>query len=210
MTNRVTRTEFAEIMGVTKGRVTAWDKKDRLVVDPLDDRLILANESKALVRKTTTRGFTNAANVKAKYLEDDDALLDPAALLNDTTASFQEIADKVAADKLHDKVIESPVSLNQPNATLLLNNARALNEKVKVLQATAEHEKYMGTLVQLSKVERVMFDRGRNFRDSLMGAAKRLSPQVVDLNDINAVENLLTTEFRSLLEQFAKLPIIEQ
>lgn len=204
-TNRVTKAAFARQMGVSPGRVTAWAKKGRLVMAEDDPTVVLAAESKAKVRDTTTRGYTNAANVEAEYLEDDDYLLNPYALL----APHEAPPVKAEADKLHDKVVESPVSLEQPTATLLLNNARALNEKVKVLQATAEHEKYMGSLVQLEKVERILYSRGRHFRDSLMSAARRLAPQIADTGDIVEVETMLTEEFRAILKNFAELPIIE-
>jgi len=48
-------------------------------------------------------------------------------------------------------------------------------------------------------VEKLIFERGRQFRDGLITCARRIAPEVASNDDITEVEKILTREFRSIL-----------
>ncbi len=102
------------------------------------------------------------------------------------------------------------LNLDVENADELYKNSRALKEKALALQAAAEHEKFIGALVEKVYVEKVVFERGRQFRDGLMSLSRRLAPILVGLNSVVEAEKLLNSEFRNILEKFARLPVIEE
>lgn len=102
------------------------------------------------------------------------------------------------------------LDLDSADADILFKNARALKEKAMALQAAAEHEKFVGSLVDKAAVEKLIFGRGRQFRDGLMSLSRRLAPVVVGCDSIPEAERLLNTEFRDILEAFCKLPVIEE
>lgn len=99
--------------------------------------------------------------------------------------------------------------LETTDADELYKNARALKEKALALQAAAEYEKFISSLVEKAEVEKLIFDRGRQFRDGMMACSRRLAPDIFGETDISAIESRLNHEFRQLLEQFARLPVID-
>ncbi len=109
---------------------------------------------------------------------------------------------------LHE-VSNTQLNLDGNDADELFKNARALKEKTLAMQAAAEHERFVGALVEKAVVEKIVFERGRQFRDGLLGLSRRLAPELIGETNISVIESLLTQEFRRLLEQFAKLPVIE-
>lgn len=104
----------------------------------------------------------------------------------------------------------SQLDLETGDADELYKNSRALKEKALSLQAAAEHEKFIGSLVELAYVEKIIFERARQFRDGLMSLSRRLAPAIVGCDSIPEAEKLLNDEYRSILEEFAKLPVIEK
>lgn len=104
----------------------------------------------------------------------------------------------------------SQLNLDGSDADELYKNSRALKEKSLALQAAAEHQKFIGELVLKADVERIIFERGRQFRDGLLSLSRRLAPELIGNNDISTVESQLNREFRQLLENFARLPVIER
>ena len=59
----------------------------------------------------------------------------------------------------------SQLDLEVTNALQLYNNARALKEKALALQADVDYKKAIGVLVERDAVERILFERARQFRD---------------------------------------------
>lgn len=108
------------------------------------------------------------------------------------------------------KVTDTQLDLETTDADLLFKNSRALREKSAALQAEAERQKFIGELVLREHVERIIFERGRQFRDGLLSLSRRLAPELAGKDDISAIESKLNGEFRQILVQFAKLPVIEQ
>ncbi len=104
----------------------------------------------------------------------------------------------------------SQLDLDSTDADILFKNSRALKEKAMALQAAAEHSKFIGELVERDHVERIVFERARQFRDGLMACSRRIAPEIVGKTNITNIESLMDCEFRSVLENFSKLPVIEK
>lgn len=111
--------------------------------------------------------------------------------------------------ELSREVNSTQLDLSTKNADVLFRNARALREKAAALQQAAEHEKFVGSLVEREHVERIVFERSRQFRDGLLSLSRRLAPELVGKDDISSIESKLNSEFRQILVQFSKLPVIE-
>ncbi|PTQ83680.1 hypothetical protein [Nitrosomonas ureae] len=77
------------------------------------------------------------------------------------------------------------------------------------MQAAAEYSKFIGELVARDHVEKIVFERARQFRDGLLTCSRRIAPEISGKEDVKQIEDILYKEFRLLLEGFAKLPIIE-
>lgn len=102
------------------------------------------------------------------------------------------------------------LNLDGNDADELYKNSRALKEKALALQAAAEHEKFIGALVELSLVEKIIFERGRQFRDGAMAVSRRLAPLIIGIESVREVEELINAEMRQMLHDFARLPVIEE
>lgn len=110
---------------------------------------------------------------------------------------------------LTQEVNKQQLDLEIDDAEILYRNARALREKAAALQSAAEHSKYIGDLVERDQVNKLVFDRARQFRGGLLASARRIAPQVAATQDIKLVELILNNEMRSILDQFSKMPVIE-
>lgn len=126
----------------------------------------------------------------------------------DSQNNETEIISSDMAELVH-KVNESQLDLETTNADELFKNARALKEKASALQAAAEHEKFIGSLVERSVVEKIIFERGRQFRDGVVVCSRRIAPDVIGKESITEIEAIIQKELRVMLEQFARLPVIE-
>ena len=189
--NEMTQAQYARYKDVSKVMVTKWKQEGRLIMTD-DGKRILVNESNQKLKDTASpAGFTNsihAANRKNK-----DNLPDPDMPLTELT----------------NKVNSLQLDLETTNAQELFNNSRALREKAAALQAAAEHEKFIGSLVEKSVVEKIIFERARQFRDGVMATSRRIAPDVIGKESITEIESIVQKELRGMLEQFAKLPVIE-
>ena len=105
-------------------------------------------------------------------------------------------------------VTNTQLDLETKDADELFKNARALREKAAALQAAAEHEKFIGSLVEKSVVEKIIFERARQFRDGVIATSRRIAPDVIGKESIVDIEAIVQKELRGMLEQFAKLPVI--
>lgn len=125
--------------------------------------------------------------------------------VNNTEAISSDMAELI-----HKVTDETQLDLETTNADELFKNARALKEKSAALQAAAEHEAYIGSLMEKKVAEKILFERGRQFRDGLMILSRRLAPELAAISSINEVEGILNSEFRAVLENFANLPPIQE
>lgn len=96
----------------------------------------------------------------------------------------------------------------QTNFQRMFLEARARKEHALAIKAELENRAKRGELVSMAIVEKMMASRSRAFRDGLTSSAKRLAPVVAGMQDVRKIEAELDTEFRYLLEQWAKEPII--
>lgn len=189
--NQLTRSEYALYKGVSKPMVSKWFKDNRLVMTP-DERFVLVNESDARIKLTAS---LNNSFIEKKAGEEKERV--------------NKIIEEKGLTELTQEVNYHQLDLGSKDAQVLFNNARALKEKAAALQAAAEHEKFIGDLVEKSQVEKIIFERARQFRDGLMTCKRRISPELAGIESSKDIENILDREFRILLESFAKLPVVE-
>lgn len=123
--------------------------------------------------------------------------------------STETTAETRTLKELHAAVSNTQLNLNGNDADELYKNSRALKEKSLALQAAAEHEKFIGSLVERSVVEKIIFERGRQFRDGVVVCSRRIAPDVIGKESITEIEAIIQKELRVMLEQFARLPVIE-
>ena len=189
--NIVTQSEFSRVIGVTPQTVGEFKRDDRLVLEYSAGRdRVLVNESIEKLNKTMQLNgvFRN------RQIERD---------------KIEEVKQPESFEELKETVFDTQLDLETTDADELFKNAKALKEKSAALQAAAEHDKFIGELVEKSVVEKIIFERGRQFRDGMMSLSRRLAPEVAGLDGIKEIEVALDREFRLLLENFSKLPVIE-
>lgn len=190
--NEMTQSQYADYKGVHKSRVTQWKKDGRLVFSA-DGKFVLVAESDARLKQTADlNGYANSVHAAAERAK---------------------INEKIEAEKsfedLRSDVISTQLDLETTNADELFKNSRALKEKAAALQAAAEHEKFIGSLVERSVAEKIIFERARQFRDGVVVCSRRIAPDVIGKESITEIEAIIQKELRVMLEQFAKLPVIE-
>lgn len=190
--NMMTQTEYAKYKSVHKSRVTQWKKDGRLVFSA-DGKFILVAESDARLKETVNlNGYANSVHAAAERAE-----------IN------ERIEQEKSYEELKSAVTNTQLDLETKDADELFKNARALREKAAALQAAAEHEKFIGSLVEKSVVEKIIFERARQFRDGVMATSRRIAPDVIGKESITEIEAIVQKELRVMLEQFAKLPEVE-
>ena len=190
--NMMTQTEYAEYKCVHKSRVTQWKQDGRLVFSP-DGKYVLVAESDERLKNTADmNGYANSLHAAAER-----------AKIN------EKIEEEKTFDDLKNDVSSTQLNLETKDADELFKNSRALKEKAAALQAAAEHEKFIGELVPKEVVEKIVFERARQFRDGMMNCKRRIAPELSGLTGITEIESVLDREFRTLLENFSKLPVIE-
>lgn len=101
------------------------------------------------------------------------------------------------------------LDLETTDADELYRNVRALKEKALALQASVEYEKLAGSLVEKSVVEKILFERARQFRDGVTATSKRIAPLVSGKESLKEIESMIDAELSYMLDQFSKLPVIE-
>ena len=190
--NMMTQTEYAKYKGVHKSRVTQWKKDGRLVFSD-DGKFILVAESDVRLKETVNlNGYANSVHAAAERAE-----------IN------ERIEQEKSYDELKSAVTNTQLDLETKDADELFKNARALREKAAALQAAAEYEKFIGSLVARDVVEKIIYERARQFRDGVIVTSRRIASDVVGEESISEIESIVQNELRVMLEQFAKLPVVE-
>ena len=191
--NMMTQTDYAKYKGVHKSRVTQWKKDGRLVFSD-DGKFILVAESDVRLKETVNlNGYANSVHAAAERAEINERI--------EQEKSYEELKNSVSNTQL---------DLETKDADELFKNARALREKASALQAAAEHEKFIGSLVEKAAVEKIIFERGRQFRDGVMATSRRIAPEIIGKESLVEIESIIQKELRGMLEEFAKLSVIEQ
>lgn len=189
--NRLTRTEYAEYKGVSKPMVSKWIRDGRLVLTP-DDKFILVKESDERIKLTAS---LNGSFYDQKAKQEKEII--------------NRIIEEKGLAELSEEVNCQQLDLETDNADVLFKNARALREKAAALQAAAEHEKFIGSLVERSVAEKIIFERARQFRDGVVVCSRRIAPDLIGKESITEIEAIIQKEMRVMIEQFSKLPVIE-
>lgn len=124
-------------------------------------------------------------------------------LINDTS-------DPARIDVKHRHAMkrgETEISISDVHGSF--QKARAIKEKYLAMMARLEFEKEEGLLIEKSYVEKVIFERGRQFRDGVITASRRIAPKIAGKESVKEIEELINAEMRQMLHDFAKLPLIE-
>lgn len=187
----MTITELAKQIGISRELLHRHINRG-CPTDSLGSALAWREKNLDLTQTKTGRITGNTGGKKSK----------PASQVNDAVVSSD------MAELIH-KVADTQLDLETTDADELFKNSRALKEKSAALQAEAERQKFIGELVQKSDVEKIIFERGRQFRDGLMTLSRRLTPELAGNIGIAEIEALLTKEHRAILVEFSKLPVIE-
>lgn len=87
--------------------------------------------------------------------------------------------------------------------------ARTIREIAEAKTAEFKLNVLRGDYVEREVVEKIIFERARQFRDGVMACSRRIAPNVAGMESIQEIEALIQKELRVMLEQFAKLPVIE-
>ena len=191
-TNQLTKSQYAEYRGVSKPMVSKWYSDGRLVMTP-DERFVLVKESDDRIKLTASLNGSFYDQKAKKEREEINKSIEDKGLLGLTeVVSYQQL------------------DLQTEDAEVLFKNARALREKAAALQAAAEHEKFIGQLIEREQVDKVIFERARQFRDGLITLSRRIAPDLASINDVKQIELMLNKEHRLILEQFSKLPVIDK
>lgn len=189
--NQLTFTKYAEYKGVSKPMVSKWKRDGRLVLTD-DDKFVLVAESDARIRLTAS--LNNSFDEKRAAEERE---------------RVNKIIEEKGLTELSAEVNGAQLDLETDDADVLYKNSRALREKACALQAAAEHQKFIGELVEKSVVEKIIFERARQFRDGVTATSKRIAPLVIGKESLKEIESLIDNELTYMLDQFSKLPVIE-
>lgn len=188
----MTKTELAKQIGISRELLHRHIKRG-CPVDSLESALLWREKNLDLTQTKIGRITGNNGGKKSE---------------SDSQVNDSEIISSDLAELVH-KVTETQLDLETNDADELFKNARALKEKSAALQIEAERQKYIGELVEKDVVEKIIFERGRQFRDGLMSCSRRIAPEIAGVTSISQIESALTREFRALLENFANLPVVK-
>lgn len=127
--------------------------------------------------------------------------------------------NKQFGDELHPKSkirdekytpIFSAATKDEEEVALDYHAARTIREIAEAKTAEFKLNILKNDYVEKSQVEKILFERARQFRDILMNCSRRVAPEVAPMTDIKQIEQLLEREFRAVLDQFSKLPVVDQ
>lgn len=189
--NELTKSEYAIYKGVSKPMVSKWYKDGRLVMTP-DDRFVLVSESDARIKLT--------ANLNNSFYDQK---------AGEERQKINKIIDEKGFYGLTEEVNGHQLDLDTKDVDDLFKNARAMKEKSLALLADVEHKKAIGDLVEREVVEKIIFERARQFRDGVTSTSKRLAPLIVGKDSLKEIESMIDKELQYMLDQFSKLPVVE-
>jgi len=105
--------------------------------------------------------------------------------------------------------IFNDLNKNVEDVELDFHAARTIREIAEAKTAEFKLNVMKGDYVEKSQVEKIIFERARQFRDGLITCKRRVSPELAGIESSKDIETILDREFRILLESFAKLPVVE-
>lgn len=164
--NEMTKAAYARYKGVSKAMVTKWGNDKRLVLTK-DDKRVLVNESDKRIKETVNlNNYANELQAQAARVEVDEAI------------------QKKTFTELKTEVNDTQLDLTTKDADTLFKNARALREKATALQAAAEHEKFIGSLVSKEAARKFYGGVLMSIADNVDTLAISLAPVVLSLDNI--------------------------
>ena len=178
----MTRTKYAEYKGVSKPMVSKWLSDNRLILSDCG-KYIMVRESDARIKLTAS---LNNSFYDQKAGAERDAI---------NERGIKELSQDVGYKQL---------DLETENAETLFRNARALKEKAAAMQAKADYEKSIGSLVERVEVDRDFTKIATIIRSAFERLPDFLSAELAAESDPNRIRAMLSEEIEDALKQGAK------
>lgn len=105
--------------------------------------------------------------------------------------------------------IFNEVKTESEETELDFHAARTIREIAEAKTAEFKLNILKNDYVERDQVEKLIFERGRQFRDGLVSMSRRIAPQIAGNTDIPEIEKIIANEVRSTLEEFCKLPQLQ-
>lgn len=99
---------------------------------------------------------------------------------------------------------EQSIDLEIADADELFRRSRAVKEKSLALQAKAEHDLFIGTLVKREDVDRGIATIVRQLRDGLANVSRRIAAEVSGISGAAECEKIIDREHRAMLETMSR------
>lgn len=184
--NFVSQTEFAEIIGKTKGYVSQLKAAQRLVFNDAGKVDVVASLAKIEATRDPNR---------------DDAVARHAA----ARVGGSSVPEAPGVDE-QDQQPKGGGELDLASGEMVdFQTARAIKENYLALQAKIDYEERTGKLVDAETVSMKQYEMARQIRDSMMAIPSRIAEQLASETDASACAHLLIDEIRQALEAAAKL-----
>lgn len=84
------------------------------------------------------------------------------------------------------------------------HKARTFREIAEAKIAELKFKEMDGSLIKIEVVEKILFEKGRQFRDGIFSTIRKIAPAIAGETDIDVIEHALYDEFRALLDEFDK------
>ncbi len=114
---------------------------------------------------------------------------------------------KIRDEKYSPQFLEAKTDVEETE--LDFHAARTIREIAEAKTAEYKLNILRGEYVERSVVEKIIFERARQFRDGVVVCSRRIAPDVIGKESITEIEAIIQKELRVMLEQFAKFPVIE-
>lgn len=170
-----TQAEFAALLGKDKSYVTRLKQAGRIVLDA--DGRVDVEKSRALIAATADPSRNAAVEARAAG----------SPLSNSLPSAGERTNERSNFDSVGNSY----------------QQAKAVNEKYKALTAKAEYESLIGKLVDAEEARLFAADLAASFRGALEVLPDRLAPELVPLNDTEALRAVLVESFEQVLTDLA-------
>lgn len=175
MSERVDKTNYARMRGVTRQAVNAAIRAGKLMGSVGDDGLIDVELADKLWAENThpTRGYNGQLKRRG------------GKRINNSPEEVIENAKKIGID---------------PGNVPTLVESKTIEAAYKAKLAQIEYEEKVGTLIDAEKVKKEAFRLARVTRDAMLGIPDRVAAEIAGMTDPFAVHTKLITEIRNSIE----------
>ncbi len=181
MSERITQTEFANRIGVTRQRIGNLVRQGLVPLD--ENRKVIVEEAVANLRAVESQGQTRKMDLDAAVREEDPEL-------PGTNVPLPGMPDP-------DKMTPKP---GTPSTAV----ARAVHETYRARMTKLAYEKEAGLVVDREQVKRDAFIEGRAIRDALMSLGGRLRDRLAGESDPISIHKIIDETVLSILRELSE------